>query len=414
MDASSTAASGSSGLKRSARLQQKADVKMVAAAAAGVSKDPRRAVTDRLRRDSSAARTAAARTSASGRLRKQSLKLVESLQGLRDDDDDAAFDDDDDNDRLLNDVVNETSNDARQTTQEDWYGRDSDNDGSDDCDGSGDEDGDSSDGDGDGDSDGDSDGDVSDEDGDPAAITGTAATAAAVGAPAAGAKKVQALWRAQAKAPKKQWDAPLPVDNAVLPDGPDAGCQRRTFKLKGTVTKLTRSLSLSYFRLFFDDEMLERMRSCTSAELRRRRRLRLAALRQKRREKKLSAASLKRLVKACKRLYARLRLSELHTFLAITLVMSVHSLPTLSLYWQVMGTPTASPCGGSRFRKWMPRDRFVTIKACMRFSRAADAPSVPTESPKFDRMWKIRAFLDSLNANLKVWTYLPASCCACL
>jgi hypothetical protein len=40
--------------------------------------------------------------------------------------------------------------------------------------------------------------------------------------------------------------------------------------------------------------------------------------------------------------------------LAITLVMSVHSLPTIALYWQVMGTPTASPCSGSRFRKWMP------------------------------------------------------------
>jgi hypothetical protein len=270
------------------------------------------------------------------------------------------------------------------------------------------------------------DGDDDDDDAATEAHVATEPAAAAVVAAAAGvgeaagedaaAAAVRALLQARAKTASNVWNKPMEKD-ILPPDSPllqDPDVRKWPFAVSSYVTQVgKRASQAAFFQLFFDVDMAERMRTCTSTELVRRRDLQRAAIRAAAEggnggangaEPVLTAAEKQKVVD-CDRIYAPLKKSELYTFLAMTVAMSIHHLPELRMYWN---RPQTSCIGGARFSEWMTRDRFIAIKASMRFSSQEDQPTVGVHDSSFDRLWKMRKMLDSLNSNLKV-----CSACYC-
>ena len=88
-------------------------------------------------------------------------------------------------------------------------------------------------------------------------------------------------------------------------------------------------------------------------------------------------------------------LDELKAFLGLLICMSIHRLPTLRDYWSsdwVLGVPA--------FAKVMPRNRFLEIWNNLHLCDNTKMPR-PGE-PGYDKLFKVREFLDDLNTNFRV------------
>lgn len=85
-------------------------------------------------------------------------------------------------------------------------------------------------------------------------------------------------------------------------------------------------------------------------------------------------------------------LEELKAFLGLIIAMSIHFLPSLRDYWKddwVLGVP--------EFAKVMPRNRFLDINRYLHLNDNSKMPA--RESPDVDKLFKLRPFLESLQAN---------------
>ena len=85
-------------------------------------------------------------------------------------------------------------------------------------------------------------------------------------------------------------------------------------------------------------------------------------------------------------------LEELKAFLGLIIAMSIHSLPSLRDYWKddwILGVP--------EFAKVMPRNRFLDINRYLHLNDNSKMPA--RESPDVDKLFKLRPFLESLQAN---------------
>lgn len=90
--------------------------------------------------------------------------------------------------------------------------------------------------------------------------------------------------------------------------------------------------------------------------------------------------------------WAAVTLEELKAFLGLIIAMSIHSLPSLRDYWMddwVLGVP--------EFAKVMPRNRFLDINRYLHLNDNSKMPA--RESPDADKLFKLRPFLESLQAN---------------
>ena len=89
--------------------------------------------------------------------------------------------------------------------------------------------------------------------------------------------------------------------------------------------------------------------------------------------------------------WAAVTLEELKAFLGLIIAMSIHSLPSMRDYWKddwVLGVP--------EFAKVMPRNRFLDIN---RYLHLNDNSKIPAcESPDMEKLFKLRPFLESLQA----------------
>ena len=88
-------------------------------------------------------------------------------------------------------------------------------------------------------------------------------------------------------------------------------------------------------------------------------------------------------------------LQELKAFLGLLITMSIHRLPSLRDYWSidwVLGVPA--------FAKVMPRNRFLEIWSNLHLTDNSKMPRPGNEN--FDKLYKVRQFLEDLKANFKV------------
>ena len=91
-------------------------------------------------------------------------------------------------------------------------------------------------------------------------------------------------------------------------------------------------------------------------------------------------------------LWIEVTLEELKVFLGLIVAMSIHSLPSFRDYWKddwVLGVP--------EFAKVMPRNRFLDINRY--FSLNDNSNMQARDYPDADRLFKLRPFLESLQAN---------------
>lgn len=86
---------------------------------------------------------------------------------------------------------------------------------------------------------------------------------------------------------------------------------------------------------------------------------------------------------------------ELKAFLGLLICMSIHRLPSLQDYWSsdwVLGVPA--------FAKVMSRNRFLEIWNNLHLCDNTKMPRVG--EPNFDKLFKVREFLNDLNTNFRV------------
>lgn len=96
-----------------------------------------------------------------------------------------------------------------------------------------------------------------------------------------------------------------------------------------------------------------------------------------------------------------LAVNELKAYIGMLILMSIHPLPQVYLYWssdKFFNVPEIS--------KVMPFRRFQQIT---RFLHLADNSTVPEKaSPNFDRCYKVRPLIKALNINFRT-EYKPSS-----
>ena len=92
-------------------------------------------------------------------------------------------------------------------------------------------------------------------------------------------------------------------------------------------------------------------------------------------------------------------LSDLLSFLAITIAMGIVSLPSIKSYWS-----TNWPFSSDNFRKIMPRDRFHLYSKFLHLSN--NSTYIPQGQPGHDRLFKIRLLVDTLVKKFKS-SYVP-------
>ena len=95
------------------------------------------------------------------------------------------------------------------------------------------------------------------------------------------------------------------------------------------------------------------------------------------------------------RSWKEISLEELKAFLGLLICMSIHRLPSLRDYWSsdwVLGVP--------EFEKVMPRNRFLEIWNNIHLWDNNKMPQ-PGE-PNFDKLFKVREFLNDLNTNFRI------------
>ena len=88
-----------------------------------------------------------------------------------------------------------------------------------------------------------------------------------------------------------------------------------------------------------------------------------------------------------------LSIQELEIFLGICIYMSLVKLNTFRKYWSTDANVPA-------VRDFMSLKRFELIKSCLHFANAEAMPG--KDSPNYDRIFKIRPFLDKLNARFNM------------
>ena len=94
-------------------------------------------------------------------------------------------------------------------------------------------------------------------------------------------------------------------------------------------------------------------------------------------------------------LWTELTINELKAFLGLLVAMSIKRLPAIRDYWSqdwVLGVPA--------FAKVMPRNRFLEIAAHIHLNDNSKQPG--PNSPNFDKLFKIRRFIDDLKANFAI------------
>lgn len=93
--------------------------------------------------------------------------------------------------------------------------------------------------------------------------------------------------------------------------------------------------------------------------------------------------------------WTEVTLQELKAFLGLLIAMSIHRLPSLRDYWStdwILGVPA--------FAKVMPRNRFLEIWSNLHLADNSKMPRPGDEN--FDKLYKVRQFLEDLKAKFKV------------
>lgn len=154
---------------------------------------------------------------------------------------------------------------------------------------------------------------------------------------------------------------------------------------QGEALKSDRATPRYLFRLFWDNELLDKIKAATNLHF----------------AKKLKGKP------------TPLTTAELLRFLALSITMGINRQPQVAHYWRAdsFGTCLCSDCvrfrdqcalcaglGIAGISQVMSRDRFVMIKANIRFATRSEAPHVSKSSGRYDRLFKIRPLLDKLEA----------------